>query len=272
VSGRRDGYIHGTDPGEQGRLSRLNELLNGQSLSRLAIRPGERVLDVGCGIGQLTRAIARQSGGLVVGVERSLAQIVEGKRQAGGDAELADIRAGDAAALPLGDEEWGTFDVVHTRFLLEHLPDPQPVVDAMVRASRPGGRIVLEDDDHDLLRLHPPVPAFEALWRAYMRTYAAGGRDPMIGRRLPLLLSNAGALPVRCDWPFFGACHGSPDWDVIIANCRAILTGARPEIEAAGLPGAEFDAGLRAYDAWSRTRGAAFWYCTFWAQGVKPGS
>jgi hypothetical protein len=144
------------------------------------------------------------------------------------------------------------------------------VVDAMVRAVRPGGRVVLEDDDHELLRLHPALPAFERLWDAYMRSYEAGGRDPRIGRRLPELLARAGAAPSRCDWPFFGACHGSDDWDVIIPNCRAILVGARAAVEAAGVPAPDFDAGLAAYDAWSRVPGAAFWYCTFWAEGVKP--
>ena len=272
MSDGRDGYIHGTAPEEQRRLSRLNELLNGRSLARLRIRPDDRVLDVGCGLGQLTRAIARASGagGVVVGIERSREQIAEGLRQAAGSGERVDIRQGDAAAPPLHAAEWGTFDVVHTRFLLEHLSDPQPVVDAMVRAARPGGRIVLEDDDHELLRLFPPVPAFEAVWKAYMRTYQAGGRDPLVGRSLTVLLARAGADPVACDWPFFGACHGSPDWDVIVSNCRAIVTGARTAIESAGIARAGFDEGLRAYDAWSGSRGSAFWYCTFWAEGVKP--
>lgn len=270
----RDDYIHGTDPGEQSRLSRLNDLLNAGAIARLRITPGDRVLDVGSGIGQLTRAMARVAGpaGCVVGVERSPEQIAEGKRQvaASGEAARVEIREGDATALPLGDDEWGTFDVAHTRFLLEHVSDPQGVVDAMVRAVRPGGRIVLEDDDHELLRLHPPVPAFEPLWNAYMRSYESSGRDPLIGRKLPALLARAGADPVGCDWPFFGACRGSEHFESIVGNCRAILTGARDAIHAQGVLPAEFEAGLGAYDAWSACAGAAFWYCTFWAEGVKP--
>jgi len=269
VTRGRDEYIHGTAPDEQRRLSRLNELINRQSLERLRITRGERVLDVGCGMGQLTRAIAA-AGGVVTGVERSAEQIAEGVRQAGSAASAAEIRQGDAMALPLRDDEWGTFDVVHTRFLLEHLPQPQRVVDAMVRAARPGGRVVLEDDDHDLLRLYPAVPAFEEIWRAYMRSYQAGGRDPRIGRRLPELLARAGANPVRCDWPFFGACQGGEDWDIIVDNCRAIVTGAREAIRACGISEEAFDTGLCDYDAWRVQRGAAFWYCTFWAEGVKP--
>jgi SAM-dependent methyltransferase len=269
VTPGHDDYVHGTAPAEQRRLTRLNHLINRQSLERLRIRPGERVLDVGCGMGQLTRAMAG-AGGVVVGIERSAEQIAEGARQLAGAPDPAQIRQGDAFAFPLREDEWGTFDVVHTRFLLEHLPDPQRVVDAMVRAVRPGGRVVVEDDDHELLRLHPAVPSFTRVWQAYMDSYEAGGRDPRIGRRLPELLARAGADPVRCDWPFFGACHGSDDWDVIVHNCRSIVTGARDAILGTGIAEGVLEAGLADYDAWCTQRGAAFWYCTFWAEAVKP--
>jgi cyclopropane fatty-acyl-phospholipid synthase-like methyltransferase len=49
-------YIHGTHPDEQARLSLLNDLLNRGSLRELQLQGGERVLDVGCGLGQLARA------------------------------------------------------------------------------------------------------------------------------------------------------------------------------------------------------------------------
>jgi 16S rRNA A1518/A1519 N6-dimethyltransferase RsmA/KsgA/DIM1 with predicted DNA glycosylase/AP lyase activity len=51
--------IHGTDPEEQRRLTRLNEELNDRCLRELPVKPGQRVLDVGSGLGQLTRALAR---------------------------------------------------------------------------------------------------------------------------------------------------------------------------------------------------------------------
>ena len=66
-------YIHGTEPVEQARLSRLNDWLNAGSLRELAPRAGERVVDFGSGLGQMARAIARAVGpaGRVVGIERS---------------------------------------------------------------------------------------------------------------------------------------------------------------------------------------------------------
>jgi SAM-dependent methyltransferase len=234
-----------------------------------------RILDVGCGIGQLTRALARAAGasGRVVGIERSAEQIDDGRRRAAGagDPVRVDIRQGDAYALPLRDDEWGSFDLVHARFLLEHLTDPQRVVDAMVRAARPGGRIVLEDDDHDVLRLYPALPAFEAVWRAYIHTYDASGCDPFVGRRLTAMLAEAGSEPAASDWPFFGACRGASSFDAIVDNCRAIVAGARAAIVARGGMGdSEIDAGIRALQSWRTVPGASFWYCTFWAEAARP--
>jgi SAM-dependent methyltransferase len=236
---------------------------------------GARVLDVGCGFGLFAHEIASRVGasGHVVGVEREAAQIEEGKRLVASLAprDRAEIRHGNAYDLPLRDEEWGTFDIVHARFLLEHLERPADVVAAMVRAVKPGGRVILEDDDHEALIIYPPVPEFDALWTAYARAYDAGGRDPRIGRKLVALLAGAGATPRHCDWPFFGSCAGSETFDAIITNCRVILTGARETIVATGGINEEgFDAGLRAYDAWRMRGDASYWYCTFWAEGARP--
>jgi len=228
-------------------------------------RPGDRVLDVGCGFGLFANEVAAISGH-VIGIEREAAQIEEGKRLA--PAGRAEIRQGDAYNFPLRAEEWGTFDIVHARFLLEHLERPADVVAAMMRAAKPGGRVILEDDDHEALIVYPPAPEFESLWRAYARAYEATGRDPRIGRKLVSLLAEAGAKPSRCDWPFFGACAGADTFDAIITNCRAILTGARETILShGGIEAAAFDGGLRAYDEWSARPDASYWYCTFWVEG-----
>src|SRR5437763_677371 len=104
-------YIHGTHPQEQARLSRMNDLINAGSLAEITMVGGERILDVGSGLGQLTRALARKSGkgAFVVGVERSPEQLAEARRLAdrAGEVSLVDFRQGDALALPLCDEEWG---------------------------------------------------------------------------------------------------------------------------------------------------------------------
>lgn len=265
-------YIHGTAPEEQARLSVLNDLLNVGSLRELHLQGGEYILDVGSGIGQLSRAMARVTGVRVLGVERSAEQIAEAERQAAqaGEVALAEFRQGDALQLPLRDEEWGTFDLAHTRFVLEHLRDPLPVVQAMVRSVRPGGRIVLEDDDHDLLRLWPEPPGFAALWHAYQRSYEHLGNDPVIGRRLVSLLVEAGATPLRNTFIFFGSCAGEPHFAHYVENLIGVINGARTTVvEAELLNAAAFDAAIVALREWSRDATATLWYAVSWAEGRR---
>ncbi len=267
-------YIHGTAPVEQRRLARLNDLLNTEALREIDLRGGERILDLGCGPGQLTVAMARAAGpaGRVLGLERDSAQIRAAQRlvSESGFGRRVKIRRGDALAPPLRKREWGGFDLAHARFLLEHVPDPLAVVRALVRAVRPGGRIVLQDDDHDLLRLWPEPPGLMPVWQAYIRTYDRNGNDPYIGRRLVALLHQAGAVPKRNTWIFFGACAGSPKFAALTSNLARILEGARDAILSGGLlDAASCKAGLASLRAWQRRPDAALWFALAYAEAER---
>jgi|SRR5262245_12775471 len=265
-------YIHGTDPDERMRLSLMNDLLNSGSLREMQLQGGERILDVGSGLGQLSRAMARITGTRVIGIERDTEQIVEAERQAAeaGESSLVEFRQGDVLRFPLRQEEWGQFDVAHARFLLEHLRETLPVVQAMLSALRIGGRIILEDDDHDLMRLWPEPPGFTALWQAYQYSYIHLGNDPIIGRRLVSLLVEAGAQPVRNTLVFFGSCAGEPHFPHYVANLIGVINGARATIVEAGLLDAtSFDAAIAALHKWSRSATAAIWYAVAWAEGRR---
>ena len=268
-------YIHGSEPDEQRRLSRLNDLLNEASLRELGLRGGETLLDVGCGIAQFTRAMARAAGpaGRVIGVERDPAQLEEARKQAAsaGETDTVELRQGDALDLPLRAEEWGTFDVVHARYLLEHVPDPLAVVQTMACAARPGGRIVLADDDHDILRLWPDLPGLHSIWNAYIRSYDRLGHDPYVGRRLVSLLHHAGAVQIRNTWVFFGGCAGSPAFADVVENMAKILLGARGLIlSTAHLPEKTFDQAIEALYDWANRPDAALWFAMCLAEGSKP--
>ncbi|HET9793229.1 MAG TPA: methyltransferase domain-containing protein [Thermoanaerobaculia bacterium] len=266
------GYIHGTSAEEQSRLARLNALLNRASLEALGLAGGERILDVGSGLGQLTRAMGKATGRCVIGVERSADQRETAERLAaeGGEKDFAEFRAGDAEALPLARSEWGTFDLVHARFVLEHVADPLAVVRQMTRAVRPGGRIVLEDDDHSMMRLWPTPEGFSAVWSAYMASYEKIGGDPIVGRRLVALLAEAGAHPRRNRLLFFGSCAGAADFPLYTENLSIILEQARGLIVDGGLLDAErFDRARAAYREWADRPDAAIWYVRNWAEGLR---
>ncbi len=258
-------YLHGTSPAEQDRLSLLNRLMNEAAMRELSIAPSTSIVDFGCGLAQLSLEMARAAGVPLVGIERSEEQLARAERH-----PLLDLRRGDVLDPPLREREWGRFDLAHARFVLEHVRDPAAVVRHMVRAVRPGGRLVLQDDDHDVFRCWPEPPGFGALWRAFQRSYDRLGCDPFIGRRLVSLLHEAGAAPVRSTWIYFGSCAGEAKWPGFVENIHAQLAGAREAMIAGGLLGAtEIDAALDAFLCWGRRPDAAIWYSICFAEGVR---
>jgi trans-aconitate methyltransferase len=98
-------------------------------------RPGERILDLGCGTGQLTVEIGR-SGASVLGVDNATAMIEQaGKNWPEGRFELI-----DALALPFREE----FDAVFSNAVLHWVREADTAIAAIARALKPGGRLVAE--------------------------------------------------------------------------------------------------------------------------------
>ena len=114
---------------------------------RLGLRPGDRVLDMGCGAGRHAFEMFRR-GADVVAFDQDgdeLASVLDlfGAMREAGEAPLgadADIKQGDALALPFADEE---FDRVVAAEVLEHIPADTAAIDELVRVLRPGGTIAV---------------------------------------------------------------------------------------------------------------------------------
>lgn len=127
-------------------------------MARFAPRPGATVLDIGCGPGNFTTAIAAEVGsaGLVVGLDISatmLAQAVRADAAAAPADNIAYLRA-DAHALPFPD---GCFDAVSCFTALFLMPEPMRALDEMVRVVAPGGRIAVLTSCASSLALLRPV-------------------------------------------------------------------------------------------------------------------
>lgn len=104
------------------------------ALLNSALRPGERLLEIGCGEGgNLFHLRNRQ--GTLFGVDFSPAKVAFAHRVA-----IAHCAAADAVALPFAD---GTFDAILIRDLLHHLPHPALAIVEARRVLRPGGRLTL---------------------------------------------------------------------------------------------------------------------------------
>ena len=268
-------YIHGNSPEERRRLSLLNDILNDACLKALDPQVGESVVDFGSGLGQFTRLIARTVGrsGSVIGVEREPEQIAQAVRLAEDDDEaaLVEFRNGDVLKPPLSDKEYGTFDVAHARFLLEHVPNPERVVVQMARVLRPGGRMFIVDDDHGNFHPWPEPEGFQPLWAAYVGSFKRLGNDPNVGRRLVQLIHAAGLTPTRNNMVFFGGCAGTDRFRAIADNLISALAGASGTIISGELLDQRgIDAGLKGLEKWKADPAAALWYGACSAEGIVP--
>jgi SAM-dependent methyltransferase len=126
---RRTHQLYTLDPVDFGRWI----------LERLPWRGDERVLDVGCGPGDLLCQMARQHSGwgMLVGFDFSAGMAIQAAGLAAGLA--ARFFVGDAQAVPFPD---GAFDVVMARHMLYHVPDIDRAVSEAARILRPGGYLL----------------------------------------------------------------------------------------------------------------------------------
>jgi SAM-dependent methyltransferase len=241
----------------------------------MELQPGQRIIDIGSGLGQYTLEMARVVGskGMCLGIERDARQL-EGAVQnlkAEKDIGWVEFRQGEVESLPLSADEWASFDVGHARFVMEHLSKPEAAMNELVKAIRPGGKVVLEDDDHESLILYPESPGFTTLWKAYIRSYDRLGNDPFIGRRLVSLMYNAGLRDMRNDVAFFGDCHGTATFDNFVNNLIGVVESARGTLVGGKLIDEKsMDTAFANLREWARLPYAALWYEIYWACGTKP--
>jgi arsenite methyltransferase len=123
------------------------------TLQRLNLKPGERVVDVGCGPGFLCESMAAAVGpsGRVVGID--ISQDLIGFATANKTSDALDYRVGDATALPV---ESGQFDLTVSTQVLEYVADVDAALAEMFRVLRPGGRAFIVDTDFDSWIWHAP--------------------------------------------------------------------------------------------------------------------
>ncbi|MEI6635943.1 MAG: methyltransferase domain-containing protein [Planctomycetota bacterium] len=106
-----------------------------------------------------------------------------------------DFRTGSAGDL----EDCSVYDLVFGRFLLTHLPAPEPALEGMVRAARPGGAVVVEDIQFTGHFSYPACPAFDRYVALYQDVVRHKGGDPNIGPRLLGMLLAAGVADVQLE-------------------------------------------------------------------------
>jgi SAM-dependent methyltransferase len=164
-------------------------------LARLGLGPGERVLEVGCGTGEETQAMALLVGsaGRAVGVDRSEMLLGEGVRRAREAGSSAQFLVGDAVALPLGD---GSVDAYYAERVFQHLPDPLAALREARRVLVPNGRILVADQDWDSLVISSSA---RPVTRRVVEAMASAAVNGSIGTDLAYVLREAGFVDVNVE-------------------------------------------------------------------------
>src|SRR4030067_2596556 len=128
------------------RKAGLGPRFRQEAIRQTALRPGERVLDVGCGTGVLTRRAAEAVGlsGKAVGIDTAPKMIAMARKNASAERSNAEFRIAVIEDLPFEDN---SFDCVLSSLMLHHLPPDLKLLGLgqVKRVLRTGGRLVLVD-------------------------------------------------------------------------------------------------------------------------------
>ena len=175
-------------------------------LRYLDIRPGQRIVDVGCGTGPLTRLLAKglDGRGEVIGVDRNeqlLRQARKLTRESGLEG-LVSFRVEDATSMKLED---GYADRVVCQTVLWTMRDPRVALAEMIRICKTGGMVGAIEGATDTINLYYPTDTrLTELQHKYWKHEAKGfdkleGLDRSVGYKVPGLFSELGLRRIRLD-------------------------------------------------------------------------
>lgn len=161
-----------------------------------ALRPGERVLDVGCGTGAFEARIAASgAGNELVGIDLS-AQMLDRARDKLAGRPQATFQRADAHALPFDDDR---FDVAVSASAFHYFADPGQVLTEIARVVRPGGRFVLLDWCRDFWTCRLLDRVLQVVDPAHRRAFTLAETQSCFAGR-PLAVRRAERLRVGWVW------------------------------------------------------------------------
>ena len=159
------------------------------------LRPGQMVLDVGCGTGRITGHIAAKVAprGFVAGMDRN-AYMIQQAHQNHQNVPNVGFAMADVCHLPCA----AVFDIVTAACVFQWLAEPLSALQAMREATCPGGRVVVLDYNHEKVQWIPDPPtSFRQFYKSFLRWRSEAGMDNAMADHLKLIFQAAGFGDIR---------------------------------------------------------------------------
>jgi ubiquinone/menaquinone biosynthesis C-methylase UbiE len=233
------------------------------------LRPGMTVLDVGCGTGAITRGIAEAAGpgGCVVGTDVHRGLIEQARRRHADVAGLSFV-LGDVYTLPFH----GAFDLVTSARLLQWLAHPLDALRRMAQATKPGGRLVVLDYNHERAAWEPELPArMQAFYAAFLRWRADAGMENAIADHLAELFEKAGLEKIVATSQHEVSRRTDLDFETRIGIWAEVAASRGHQMVADGVVTEEERAAAEAdHRQWARTRAESQTLYLVAVEGTRP--
>jgi len=183
-------YVHGYSQRETLRLQEQSAILEDLLHHDTSYPPGSRVLEAGCGVGGQTILLAARSPQAEftsIDVSRESLVVAAATMAQRGVGNVRFYHA-DVINMPFRAE---SFDHVFVCFLLEHLDEPLGALAVLRSVLKPGGTITVIEGDHGSCFWHPQTRESLQAWHSLIASQFHLGHDPLIGRKLCPLLTQA---------------------------------------------------------------------------------
>jgi ubiquinone/menaquinone biosynthesis C-methylase UbiE len=160
-------------------------------LRRAGVGPAMRVLDIGCGVGDVSLLAARLVGpsGSVLGIDRSVEAVSTAQRRVSAAGQQW-VRFATSELDAFSTDE--KFDAVIGRLILLYLPDPSAALRRLVHHLRPGGIVAFQEMEMSLCRSVPDTPLFRQCREFLLNTFKRAGVEVDMGTKLPAIYKRAG--------------------------------------------------------------------------------
>lgn len=167
-------------------------------LRRIMVRPDLRVLDVGCGTGEISSRLVQEFGlKSVTGIDLAESHITLAQRRYA-DIDGLTFLKGDATALPFGDN---MYNVAVCRHMLQAVPDPLAVLREMIRVVKPDGILYVLAEDYGMLFFHPTWFDTDEFFGVYGgKASAKANSDLRQGRKMPAVFASLKCADIRADY------------------------------------------------------------------------